>query len=91
MATTFARLFDGDGGVATLIFFLATSTRGAVRLGNSALAKTMLDRDRYILVDRAGVSLLFVNSEFGQQIQYYVRLDFELPGQLVDSDLQLHR
>lgn len=37
------------------------------------------------------MSLLFVNTEFGQQIQYDVRLDFELPGQLIDSDLQLHR
>jgi len=37
------------------------------------------------------MSLLLVNTEFGQQIQYNVRLDFELPGQLIDSDLQLHR
>jgi len=63
----------------------------SVRIGDTAVGQPVLDRDRNIFIDRARVSLLFINTEFGQQIQYDVRLDFELPGQLIDSDLQLHR
>jgi hypothetical protein len=54
-------------------------------------AEPVLNRDCDILVDRAGVGLLFVDAELRQQIQYYVRFDFQLPCQLIDSDLQLHR
>jgi hypothetical protein len=58
---------------------------------NRALvAEPLLDSDRHVLVDRAGVRLLLLNAELGQQFQYFVRLDFKLACQLVYSDLQLH-
>jgi len=86
-----SRPFLNSDGRATAFFSLAVGPGRAVRFSNGALAQAVLYSDGYILVDRTGVGLLFINSEFRQQIQYDVRFDFELPGQLVDSDLQLHR
>ena len=82
--------FDGYARTKTLAF-TAVSSLWSVRIGDVAVGQPVLDRDRNIFIDRARVSLLFINTEFGQQIQYDVRLDFELPGQLINSDLQLHR
>jgi len=46
--------------------------------------------DRNVFVDRAGVRLLFRHAKFRQPVQNFVSLDFQLPCQLVDSNL-LHR
>jgi hypothetical protein len=46
--------------------------------------------DRHVFIDGAGVRLLFGDAQFGQPVQDLVGLDFELPCQLVDSNL-LHR
>ncbi len=43
--------------------------------------------DRNVLVDRAGVRFLFRDAKFRQQVQYFVGLYFQFPGQLVNSDL----
>jgi len=77
-----AVVLDGYGRTAALT--------GA--LGNSGCSsKPVLDGRRDILVDGAGVCLLLLNAEIRQQVQNYVRFDFQLPRQLIDSDLQLHR
>lgn len=41
-------------------------------------------------VDGAGVRLFFGDAEFREQVQYLVGLNFQLPRQLVNSDLS-HR
>jgi hypothetical protein len=45
---------------------------------------------RDIFVNGAGVRLLFRDAELGEQVQDLVGLDFQLPRQLVNSDLS-HR
>jgi hypothetical protein len=46
--------------------------------------------DDGFFVDGAGVRLLFGDAKLGEQVQYFVGLDFQLPRQLVNSDLS-HR
>jgi hypothetical protein len=46
--------------------------------------------DRHVLIDRAGVRLLFRNAQLGKPVQYLVGLHFQLPCQLVNPNL-LHR
>ena len=46
--------------------------------------------DRHIFIYRAGVRLLFSDAQFGKPVEYFMRLDFQLPGQLVNANL-LHR
>ena len=46
--------------------------------------------DGHVFVDGAGVRLLFGDAQFGEPVQDFVSLDFQLPRQLVDSNL-LHR
>jgi len=46
--------------------------------------------DGYVLVDGAGMRLLFGDAQFGQPIQNLMGLDFQLPSQLVDANL-FHR
>jgi hypothetical protein len=43
--------------------------------------------DRHILVNGAGVRLLFGHAEFGKQVEDFVGLDFQLARQLVDANL----
>ena len=45
---------------------------------------------RHVFVDGAGVRLLLGYAQFGEPVQYLVGLDFQLPRQLVDTNL-LHR
>ena len=54
------------------------------------MAQQAAQLDRYVFIDGAGVRLLFGNAQFGQPVQDLVGLDFELPCQLVDSNL-FHR
>jgi hypothetical protein len=44
----------------------------------------------YIVVQRAGVRLFIRDAQLGKLLQYFVSLNFQLPRQLVDSDLS-HR
>jgi hypothetical protein len=44
----------------------------------------------YVVFQRAGVRLLISDAEFGELLQYFVSFDFQLPRQLVNSDLS-HR
>ena len=80
-------LFDfrnggGSGGAAT---FGCGSRR---RRSFAAIVAAKLDRR--VFVDGAGVRLFFRHAEFREQVQYFVGLDFQLPRQLVNSDLS-HR
>jgi hypothetical protein len=77
------RFLDRHGGAAA---HLALRFRISDRKTEAAL-----DRDRYVFVDGAGMSLLFLNTELRQELEYPVWLDFQLPRQLIDSDFQLHR
>ena len=40
-----------------------------------------------VLLDRTGVRFVFGNSDFGQDIKNRLALDFQFPGQIVDSNL----
>jgi hypothetical protein len=44
----------------------------------------------HVIFQRAGVRLFISNAQFGELLQYFVSFDFQLPRQLVDSDLS-HR
>jgi hypothetical protein len=44
----------------------------------------------YVVVQRAGVRLFIRDAQFGELLQYFVSLNFQLPRQLVNSDLS-HR
>lgn len=50
-------------------------------------AKVLLDVLSDVLVNRAGVSLLLGHTELRQQFEYLVGFNFQLPRQLVDSNL----
>jgi hypothetical protein len=50
----------------------------------------VLYRERYVLVDRAGVCLLLAHPEFGEQIENDTGLYFQFPRQLVYPDF-FHR
>ncbi len=48
--------------------------------------KLAADLKRYVVIDRAGVRLLIIDAQIREQLQNFVRLYFELPCQLVDSN-----
>ena len=73
--TTAIALTDGDLNVGT---------------DEALLYEPILDVDRHVFINRAGVGLLFLNTQLREQFKDLVWLDFELPGQFVDSDF-LHR
>jgi len=50
-------------------------------------AEVLLDVLSNVLVNRAGVSLLLGHTELRQQFEYLVGFNFQLPRQLVDSNL----
>ena len=54
------------------------------------LAIVAAELDGHVFVDGAGVRLLFSDAKSGQEVQYFMGLDFQLPRQLVNSDLS-HR
>jgi hypothetical protein len=44
-----------------------------------------------IFVDRAGVGLLLRYAQFGKLVQDLMRFDFQLPSQLINANLLLHK
>jgi hypothetical protein len=78
----FGQFFDGHGGSAVSLT-TGLRTDGGV--------EAPLDGQGNVLVYRAGVRLLLLDAKLRQQLQYFIGLDFQLPGQLIDSDFQLHR
>jgi hypothetical protein len=77
----FGQVLDSHGGSAV---------PPAVRL-RIRRVKALLNGEGYVLVDRAGVRLFLLDAKLRQQLEYFVGLDFQLTGQLIDSDFQLHR
>jgi hemin uptake protein HemP len=63
---------------------------GILSARRAVASQTVFESDGDIFIDRAGVRLLFLHAQFGQQVENDSRLHLELPGQLVDSDF-LHR
>jgi hypothetical protein len=55
------------------------------------VSESLLDCDGHVFINRAGMRLLLLDTEFRQQLQDLVRLDLKLACQLVNSDLQLHK
>ncbi len=45
---------------------------------------------RFVRFDGTGVGLLFGDANGGKEIEDFLALDFQLPGQIVDSNLRLH-
>lgn len=44
------------------------------------------DKQRHIIIERAGVRLLFTDPQLRQRFQNHAGLDFELTGQLIDAN-----
>jgi hypothetical protein len=71
-------------------FFAVTGgPRGFARArsGFAAGAKMLPNQFRFILFQRTGVRLLFRNSYRGQGVKNFLALDFQLTGQIIDSNL----
>jgi len=49
-------------------------------------AKVLPHQNRDVLVDRAGMRLLFLDAQPRQEIKYLTWLDLELPSQLINAD-----
>jgi len=45
---------------------------------------------RFVRFDGTGVGLLFGDAKGGQEFEDLLAFDFQLPGQIVDSNLRLH-
>jgi hypothetical protein len=45
---------------------------------------------RFVDFDGTGMSFLFGDTKGGQEIEDFLALDFQLPSQIVDSNLRLH-
>jgi hypothetical protein len=59
-----------------------------VRGRGSAIAPKMPpNRQGYVVVERTGVGLFFVEAQLRQNLQDYARLYFQLTRQLIDTDL----
>jgi hypothetical protein len=82
----FGLFLDRHGACSSGIF----SARRRIRIV-AVHAEPPLYRERNILVDGAGVRLLFLDAKLRQQLQYSVGLDFQFASELIDSDFQLHR
>jgi hypothetical protein len=77
----------GVGGSAVL--------RGGFELGAGWRFRVLMpvvaaQLKHYVVVQRAGVRLFIRDAQFGELFQYFVSLNFQLPRQLVNSDLS-HR
>jgi hypothetical protein len=73
----------GHGHGAPLVIL---GSGAGFRVGNIQPIKTP-QADRHVFVDGAGMRLLFRDAQLGEPVQDFVSLDFQLPGQLVDSNL----
>lgn len=77
----------GRGRSAVLRSFVGFAARWEFALIVAVIAAQSTD---YVVFQRAGVRLLISDAEFGELLQYFVSFDFQLPRQLVNSDLS-HR
>jgi hypothetical protein len=65
------------------------------RFGMFAIGNLMTEEppqfESDIFVDRAGVGLLLRYAQFGKLVQDLMRFDFQLPSQLINANLLLHK
>jgi hypothetical protein len=89
-ATFCRRLFAHAWGF--LVMILQMTIRGFRNLSLRAAraSQTLSQNERDILVDRARMRLLFLDTQFGQQVNDDAGLDFKFTCQLVNSNF-LHR
>jgi hypothetical protein len=51
------------------------------------LTQPAAERQRDVVIERAGVGLLVGNTQLGQEVKKHIGLDFQLAGQLINADL----
>jgi hypothetical protein len=73
--------------VPTLSFRLCVETTAHFTI---LAEEPLTNRNRHILVDRAGVRLLFTHPKFREEIENDAGFNFQFPGQLVNPNF-LHR
>jgi hypothetical protein len=71
------------------LFFAASATRSLRRTWRrlGAAAQMFPHQFRFVLFQRTGVRLLLGNAHRGQHVKNFLALDFQLTGQIIDSNL----
>jgi hypothetical protein len=71
------------------LFFAASGTRGFRRTRRrvGSAAEMFAHQVRFVIFQRTGVRLLLCNAHRGQHVKNFLALDFQLTGQIVDSNL----
>jgi hypothetical protein len=71
------------------LFFAASGTRGfgGTRRRVGSAAEMFSHQFRFVIFQRTGVRLLLRNAHRGQHVKNFLALDFQLTGQIVDSNL----
>jgi hypothetical protein len=71
------------------LFFAASGTRGFRRTRRrvGSAAEMFPHQFRFVIFQRTGVRLLLRNAHRGQRVKNFLALDFQLTGQIVDSNL----
>jgi hypothetical protein len=70
--------------------FIARGTaRGLCRTRRriGAAAKMFAHQVRFVILERTGMRFLFRNTDRGQNVKNFLALDFQLTGQIVNSNL----
>jgi hypothetical protein len=70
-----------------LVAFAASARLGGRGLGFCRSAEMRANLLGFVFLDRTRVRLLFSDSDFNQDVKNCLALDFQLPGQIVDSNL----
>ena len=70
-------------------FFAVSGTRSLRRTGRhlGAAAEMSPHQFRFVIFQRTGVRLLLRNAHRGQHVKNFFALDFQLTGQIIDSNL----
>jgi hypothetical protein len=70
-----------------LVGFTASAQLGGCGLGFGGGAKMRTNLLCFVFLDRTRVCLFLGNSDFSQDVKDRLALDFQFPGQIVDSNL----
>jgi hypothetical protein len=81
---------SGFGGMAVVVFVVARMAVGVFRTYSVTPDQAVPQFNCNVFVNRAGMRLLFLHTQFRQQIENDARFHFKLPRQLVDPNF-LHR
>ncbi len=79
----------GEIDLSLDLVFAASGTRGLCRTRRriGAAAEMFPHQVRFVIFQRTGVRLLLRNPHRGQHVKNFLALDFQLTGQIVDSNL----